>query len=117
MTLGLAVDRSLGAASPAEGSSEVVDAEERRTPMWEQVDPTEEQAARIDSIIRTHRATMRSLQKEFRESYNPRYQAVIESTREAILGVMTPEQAAEYRSLLEEYDRKRAERGSRENRE
>ena len=117
LTLGLAADRSLGAAPPDAATEEAAPEEARRRPMWQRVEPTEEQTMLIDSIIQTHRASMKALQKEFRDSYNPRYQAVIESTRESILGVMTPAQADEYRVLLDEYDQRRAERGSRENQE
>ncbi len=115
--LGLAVDRSLEAEPP--DGTEVADEGERRrrVPMYEQVDPSESQMISIDSIVEEHRARMGSLHAEFRSAYNPRYQALLEETREAIKGVFTPEQAVAYDSLLAERDRRRAERESRENRE
>jgi hypothetical protein len=115
--LGLAVDRSLD-AEPAEGTQAAEDGERRRrVPIYEQVDPSESQSISIDSIVQDHRARMNSLHAEFRSAYNPRYQALLEETREAIKGVFTPGQAMAYDSLLAEWDRRRAERGSRENRE
>ena len=115
--LGLAVDRSL-AADPAEKVEEADEGERRhRVPMYEQVGPSESQRVSIDSIVGEHRARMKSLHAEFRSAYNPRYEALLEETREAIKGVFTPEQALAYDSLLAERDRRRAERGSRENRE
>ena len=115
--LGVAMDRSLEAV-PTEDTEEVEGKErERRTPMYEQVGPSEVQMVAIDSIVDEHRARMKVLHDEFRSAYNPRYQALIEETRQAIKGVFTPQQAEEYDSLLAEWDRRRAERGSRENRE
>lgn len=112
--VGLAVDTNLLAgpvdASAAEdGESEA----RRRVPMYEQVGPNEAQKASIDSIVRVHRESMRNLHREFREAYNPRYQAVLEGTREAIKGVLTPEQAIAYDSLLAENDRRRSEERAR----
>jgi len=97
-----------------------------RVPMYMQVTPTptESQQARIDSIFRVHRAAMKALHDEFRKAldqfhktYDPRYQALINETREQIKGVLTPEQAAQYDSILAENARKRAERAQRPNRE
>jgi hypothetical protein len=115
--LGLAVDRSMH-ADAAEGAEVEDDRDRRRrVPMYEQVGPSESQMIAIDSIVEEHRARMSSLHAEFRSAYNPRYQALLEETREAIKGVFTPVQAMAYDSLLAERDRRRAERGSRENRE
>jgi cell division septation protein DedD len=115
--LGVAVDRTLD-ADPAEKAEEADDGERRRrVPMYEQVGPSESQMISIDSIVQEHRARMSSLHAEFRSAYNPRYEALLEETREAIKGVFNPEQALAYDSLLAERDRRRAERESRENRE
>jgi hypothetical protein len=89
----------------------------RRTPMYEQVGPTEAQGVLIDSILEDQRQHMRSLHDEFRASYDPRYQAVIQQTREAILEVFTSEQASEYRVLLQEFDESRTQRGNKGNRD
>jgi len=89
----------------------------RRTPMYEQVGPTEAQGVLIDSILEDQRQHMRLLHDEFRASYDPRYQAVIQQTREAILEVFTSEQASEYRVLLQEFDESRTQRGNKGNRD
>ena len=85
--------------------------------MYEQVGPTEAQRVEIDSIVQAHRQAMKELQQEFREAYDPRYGALIEQARRSIRDVFDPDQAMMYDSLIAEYDRNRAERGSRENRE
>ncbi len=92
-------------------------AEARRTPTYMQVHPTEQQKVLIDSIVGEHRAAMRALHEEFRAKYDPRYQALIKETREAIKGVLTPEQATQYDSIVAANDRKRAERAPRQDRE
>ena len=120
--LGLVSDGSL-VAPPAEEAT-MNDADRgrvserrRRTPMYEQVGPTEAQGVLIDSILEDQRQHMRSLHDEFRASYDPRYQAVIQQTREAILEVFTLEQASEYRVLLQEFDESRTQRGNKGNRD
>lgn len=114
--VGLAVDRNL-VADPVEEvppDTEEEQSERRRVPMYEQVGPNEAQMERIDSIVKEHRQSMRALHREFNEAYNPRYQALIQETREAIKSVLDPEQAMAYDSLLAEYDRRRAERDERD---
>lgn len=115
-TLGLAFDRT-AVATPAEDAEAVADEEEERTPMYEQVGPTDAQSGLIDSIVVEHRAKMEALQEQFRDAYNPRYEALIDSTREAIKDVFTAEQAAQYDSLIADYERRKAEREAREARE
>ncbi len=117
--VGLAADSGLGATTPevVADSSKAEAAREERTPMWEQVGPTAAQATTIDSIVREHRLRMDELHAEFRSAYNPRYEALIEETRQAILGVFDAEQAAQYQALLNDYDRRRAERRKKENRD
>lgn len=114
--MGLAVDRNAEAAPAVEATADEGEREERerRTPMYEQVGPTPDQSVLIDSIVTEHRGSMKALQKEFRDAYNPRYQALIESTRAAIRAVFDEAQAAQYDSLLADYDRRRAERESRD---
>jgi hypothetical protein len=110
---GVAFDRGM------EGRRHAPDhtADARPTPMYMKVNPTAQQKVLIDSILRDHRAAFRKLHEEFRANYDPRYQALIKETREAIDSVLTTEQAAKYDSLLAESDRKRAERAPRQNRE
>lgn len=85
-----------------------------RVPMYMQVGPNEEQKARIDSIVKVHRESLKALEKELRDAYRPRYRALVEQTREAIKGVLNPDQVMVYDSLLADYDRRRAEREERE---
>lgn len=115
--LGLALDIRLdGASEEGEPTGEVRTEDRtdrrsgRRVPMYRQVgELSDVQDARIDSIIDAHRDSLRALQEEFSRAYDPRYWAVIENTREAIKGVLTPEQTQRYDSLLAEYDRRRRE--------
>ena len=114
--VGLALDQNLvaGPVEETEGEAAEERTERRRVPMYEQVGPNEAQMERIDSIVEEYRESMRSLHLEFREAYNPRYQALIEETREAIKGVLDTEQAMAYDSLIAERDRRRAEREERD---
>ena len=89
----------------------------RRTPMYEQVGLTEDQSFLIDSILEDQLPHMRSLHEEFRTTYVPRYQALIQQTREAILEVFTEEQASDYRALLQEFDESRTRGDQRSNRD
>jgi hypothetical protein len=118
MTLGLAMDRS-GVALTADASEPQAEEgqRERRTPMWEQVGPDEAQKMQIDSVVKAYRETMRALQSDMRDAYNTEYQSLIEQTRTDIKGVLTPDQAVAYDSLVAAYEKRRAERGSRENRD
>ena len=120
--LGLVSDGSLVALPVEEDTMNDADRgrvseRRRRTPMYEQVGPTEAQGVLIDSILEGQRQHMRLLHDEFRASYDPRYQAVIQQTREAILEVFTSEQASEYRVLLQEFDESRTQRGNKGNRD
>ena len=89
----------------------------RRTPMYEQVAPTEAQLLLIDSVLEDQGQHMRSLHEEFRTTYVPQYQALIQQTREAILEIFTEEQASEYRVLLQEFDESRTQGDERGNRD
>ena len=89
----------------------------RRTPMYQQVGLTEDQSRLIDSILEDQLQHMRSLHEEFRTTYVPRYQALIQQTREAILEVFTDEQASDYRALLQEFDESRTRGDKRSNRD
>lgn len=115
LLLGVAVDRSVAAApAVAETPADSNAAPARRVPMYEQVGPDEAQKILIDSIVGEYRTAMKSLHAEFRAAYNPRYQALVDSTRSSIKAVFTPEQAHAYDSLVANFERMRAERGSRE---
>ena len=117
------VNSDLAAMPVEEGMvREVVDRDgmserNRRTPMYEQVGLTEDQSLLIDSILEGQLQHMRSLHEEFRTTYVPRYQALIQQTREAILEVFTEEQASDYRALLQEFDESRTRGDKRSNRD
>jgi len=116
--LGVAVDRSVAATPAAAGEpADSNAASTGRIPMYEQVGPNEAQKILIDSIVGDYRSAMKALHADFRATYNPRYQALVDSAREGIKAVLNPEQATEYDSLVADYERRRAERGSREDRD
>ena len=100
-----------------EADRDGMSARNRRTPMYEQVGLTEAQSFLIDSILEDQLQHMRSLHEEFRTTYVPRYQALIQQTREAILEVFTDEQASDYRALLQEFDESRTRGDKRSNRD
>jgi hypothetical protein len=131
LVVGLAVDRRANAAEPevaeqpegagGEEASSGDEGEGRRVPMYEQVGLRPGQDELMDSIVAHHRESMRALerefegeyqamrdlQKQFRDAYNPRYWAIVESTRAAIRTVFDEDQAQRYDSLLADFDRKR----------
>jgi Spy/CpxP family protein refolding chaperone len=112
LVLGLAVDRSL-IATPAREEARTEEEgqpSQRRGAMYEQVGPTEAQKIVIDSIVDEYRTAMRALHAEFRAAYDPRYAALLRETRAAIKGVLTPEQAHQYDSLVAARDSAAAER-------
>ena len=118
--VGYAADSNLGAEA-AEVVSEVENdgsRAERRRFTYEQVSPTAEQQILIDSIVREHRSRTNALDKENRVALRRGFREILLETREAIKGVFTPEQAAEYQTLLDERDaRAGAEREDRDDRD
>ena len=119
LLVGFALGRGSGAGvaadvEPRPTEDRTEDGDERgrrgRTPMYEQVNPTEDQLARIDSILAHQRSRMRELHDEFEREYDPRYRELIIETREEIKAVFTEAQADRYQTLLDEYDGRRAER-------
>jgi hypothetical protein len=126
--LGFAADSSLGAKTPvptrtsaetsASTASDGADAEtdadeaegERRAPLFMKVDPNEEQLADIDAIVAEHRARTNSLHEEQRAEYRAGFRAILLETREAIKGVLSDAQAAEYQRVLNEWDAEAAAR-------
>lgn len=119
LALGLAVDRWLVTTPPQDDArtEQAGQAPSRRHAMYEQVNPSEAQKVVIDSIMSESRTAMRALHAEFRAAYDPRYEALVKETRAAIKGVLTPEQAHAYDSLIAERDslaaQRERERGSR----
>ena len=119
--VGFALDGELGAApepavaeapvEPTEGAGdepeEAADGEEesaRPSYIFYQVDPNETQLARIDSIVKEYRQRRLALSEEFAERHDEAAWEVILEGRQAIKSVLTPEQAAEYQRLLDEFD-------------
>ena len=135
MLLGYAADGDFG-AEPAEAVAEAEargnrrggdrrggetrgEEPRRRTPLYEQVDPTEAQSSRIDSIMQAQGERMNQLTQDFREAsgeYRSAYDALWRDTREAIVAVFTPEQGADYRRILADFDRRLEERSGRDRR-
>lgn len=124
LLLGLALDRSVATHRERVPRPDQETSSERRVPAYMLVDPTEAQKTAIDSIVQENRAAMRALHKEFSAAYDPRYEALVQESRAAIKGVLTPEQAHAYDSLVAvrdsmnaQRDRQRAGRGPREDRD
>jgi hypothetical protein len=119
--LGYAADTGADAvviASEAPADETAPSERRRRAPVYEQMNPTLEQRALIDSILRVHRDEMNRLHAEFdvvQQEYQANYDVVIQDTREGIAAVFPPEQAADYRRRLAEDDQRRAaERASKD---
>ncbi len=75
----------------------------RRGLIVERVGLSAEQQVQVDSIVGHSRTMMRQLRADYRTGYGE----LIESTRSSIKAVLTPEQAAEYDALLNDFDRRR----------
>jgi hypothetical protein len=128
--LGAAWDRRLDAEPVAVSSDSATAApapegEGRRTAIYERVNPplTPEQRVATDAIVAHRRDAVRELmaepaidslydamkgaERQFKGAYEPRFRALIDTSRSAIRQIMTPEQAAQYDSLLAENDRRR----------
>lgn len=120
--LGFVADSNLGATT-VESADEIANSAEAdeprsRTRLYDQVDPTEVQRTQIDSIVSEHRALTNALDEQLRGEYRAGFKVILLETREAIKGVFTPQQAAEYQRLLEEWDARPAEaRGNRDERD
>jgi len=110
--LGFAADSNLDAETPnAVESSTVVggaiaeEAAEPRPPQYTLVSPNEAQLVRIDSIVAEHRTRTNALaeqNEETRTQYQEDFAEIVHSTREAIKGVLSPDQASQYQRLLDE---------------
>jgi len=132
--LGAAWDRRLDAETPAVASDSTAPApqgqpEGGRVPIYTRVTPalTAEQMAAAEQIVAHRRDAVRALmaepsidslydqmkgaEKAFKGAYDPRFRALIDTSRAAIREIMTPEQAAQYDSLLAENDRRRRQEG------
>ncbi len=103
--IGAAVDRLVApattAVAPATSERRADDA--RRQYIFEQLDLTPEQRARIDEALELRRAQTDSIWRMTR----PQMRAIIDSLRDDVRAVLTDEQRAEYDRLLAEHDAKR----------
>lgn len=108
--LGLAANTELRAtpspeevAVTEEPESEKEDRGGRRG-LYMQVDPNKTQLVVIDSIVAAHRARTNAREEVFRKEVRQ----MVLSARESIKSVLTPEQAAEYQRIVDEWDAQRA---------
>jgi hypothetical protein len=131
--LGMLWDRRLAAApapvAAAQESEADGDADRRRRMSFYQVQPplSEAQLAQAEAITARRRQAARDLfeepaidslydamkmaEDEFEAAYDPRFSALVDSSRVAIKQLMTPEQATNYDSILAEGDRRRRDGG------
>ncbi len=103
---GAAIERVLGAEEPS-AAQHGNDEDSRRSYIIDQVEMTGQQRTTIDAILEQRSDRMRAVWQEV----EPRMDAVTDSARMDIMGVLTPEQRAEYERKLEE---RRSRRGSGE---
>lgn len=83
--------------------------DEPRRYLFERVDPTDAQRVRIDSIVALYQSDVRRFHRESRDFYDDGMRALVLETREAIKGVLDPDQAARYDSLAADRDRRNRE--------
>jgi Spy/CpxP family protein refolding chaperone len=123
--LGYAADSNLFPSAEVAAAAEAADGADagqarRRGYVYEQMARTPEQDSAIDHIIRSHRDLMNQLHRDFDAAqieYEANFDALVSETREAIALVFRPEQRAEYRHLLAEFDERReADRAARDDR-
>ena len=120
--LGLAADSRLSAEAPAsvaviepestdEPEAESVaddEPETERKYIYHQVDPNEEQLARIGIVVAEWRAEREAFDEESRTRWEQGRREFVLETRNAIKAALSPEQAAEYQRLLDEWEAARA---------
>ena len=129
--LGLAADSGLSAeptvpqaaAVASEGAAEaetadaesdgVVETTERRY-TYHRVEPNEEKLARIDVIVAEWRARREAFDDESRDRWEDGRRELVLEVREAIKSALSPEQAAEYQRLLDDWDAEQAAESANE---
>ncbi len=132
--LGVAWDRRLATAPAVETATDAAragaeDRGRRRRGLFHRVEPAldADQLAEAEAITARRREAARALFSEplidslyddmkaaedvFEEVYDPRFRALIDSSRAAIRQLMTPAQATDYDSILAENDRRRRDGG------
>lgn len=114
--LGAALDRQFRPSDEAatEAPADSTRQRSERKLIVEGVGLSADQKAQVDSIVALGRANIRALRQQYEDEYNPLYRQAVRGTREAIKGVLTPEQALEYDRLLEENSERRRRSNSRD---
>jgi len=114
--LGALVDRQFRPVGEPTEEAAVEQRGERpeRRLIVDEVGLSPDQKVQVDSIVAVSRATMKELRQRFDDEYNPLYRQAVVDTREAIKGVLTDDQRAEYDRLLEENAERRRRRNSKE---
>ena len=104
------------AATDAGDAAEEAEPEERRY-TYHRVEPNEEQLARIEVIVAEWRASREAFDSDSRERWEAGRRELVLEVREKIKSVLTPDQAAEYQRLLDEWEaRQAAERENEDDR-
>ena len=119
--LGLAADSSLlaepsvvqgapeqEAADSESSADEQAESDGARRFIYHQVDPNEEQLASIEVIVAEMRARRDAFDDESRARWQEGRREFVLEAREAIKDVLSPEQAADYQRLLDEWEAERA---------
>jgi Spy/CpxP family protein refolding chaperone len=107
---GTATDRVLSAREPAAAADAACPRDERGPhSMFDELDLTPAQRARVDSIMARRRQRTDALWKQDGQ----RIRAAVDSARAEIRTVLTPEQAAEYDRLREQHEQERARKRAR----
>jgi hypothetical protein len=111
--VGLAWNRNGADASPEAVQATQDEPQGRIQPPngWiiDRLDLSSEQKVGVDSVLDHYGARMSGLQK----SYRPRYRALVDSTVQALRGLLTEEQLDRYDSLEALSERRRSRDGSR----
>lgn len=103
---GAAVDRLLSADEPDAGTRTERREGERRSYVIDRIEMAPEQRAAIDAILARRSERMRAVWQEA----EPRLDAITDSARAEIMGVLTPEQREQYERKLEERRNRRQDR-------
>jgi hypothetical protein len=105
--LGMALERNRPVADSASELPQPLRRDRPEPPnAWtiDRLDLTQDQRARVDSVVRHYGARMSALQKEYR----PRYRSIVDSTHGALKVLLSPEQEVRYDSLTAAAERWRA---------
>ena len=110
-------DNAGGAAEGEAADGEAADGSERREerqPMYMQLDLSDGQESRIDSIVEHYRERVRQLRSDARRDYDASYRSLVLAVRDSIKSVLEVEQATRYDELLKASDERRAEERRRD---